>query len=161
MIDNAKDNEYTQIIGDVSSLSVFDDNSFDFIICHNVLEYIDDKQTVICELARVLKPNGRISIVKHNRAGRVMQMAVLLDDMEKANALLNGENSMASRFGAIRYYNDSDITKWSNSLKLVDLYGIRTFWDLQQNQEKHAFFTIWFSLKIDQQLTKSTGSETN
>ena len=66
-----------------------------------------------------------------------MQMAVLLDDMEKANALLNGENSMASRFGAIRYYNDSDITKWSNSLKLVDLYGIRTFWDLQQNQEKH------------------------
>ena len=23
------------------------------------------------------------------------------------------------------------------SLKLVDLYGIRTFWDLQQNQEKH------------------------
>ena len=64
-------------------------------------------------------------------------MAVLLDDMEKANALLNGENSMASRFGAIRYYNDSDITKWSNSLKLVDLYGIRTFWDLQQNQEKH------------------------
>lgn len=138
MLSNAwKDNEYTQIIGDISSLSVFDDNSFDFIICHNVLEYIDDKQTVICELARVLKPNGRISIVKHNRAGRVMQMAVLLDDMEKANALLNGENSMASRFGAIRYYNDSDITKWSNSLKLVDLYGIRTFWDLQQNQEKH------------------------
>ena len=43
----------------------------------------------------------------------------------------------SSRFGAIRYYNDSDITKWSNSLKLVDLYGIRTFWDLQQNQEKH------------------------
>lgn len=138
MLSNAwKDNEYTQIIGDVSSLSVFDDNSFDFIICHNVLEYIDDKQTVICELARVLKPNGRISIVKHNRAGRVMQMAVLLDDMEKANALLNGENSTASRFGAIRYYNDSDITKWSNSLKLVDLYGIRTFWDLQQNQQKH------------------------
>ena len=138
MLSNAwKDNEYTQIIGDISSLSVFDDNSFDFIICHNVLEYIDDKQTVICELARVLKPNGRISIVKHNRAGRVMQMAVLLDDMEKANALLNGENSTASRFGAIRYYNDSDITKWSNSLKLVDLYGIRTFWDLQQNQQKH------------------------
>ena len=43
----------------------------------------------------------------------------------------------SSRLGAIRYYNDSDITKWSNSLKLVDLYGIRTFWDLQQNQEKH------------------------
>lgn len=132
-----KDHEYTQIIGDVSVLSEFNDNSFDFIICHNVLEYIDDKQTVVCELARVLKPNGKISIVKHNRAGRVMQMAVLLDDMEKANALLDGKNSTASKFGTIRYYNDNDITDWSSSLKLVDSYGIRTFWDLQQNQEKH------------------------
>ena len=48
-----KDHEYTQIIGNVSVLSVFDDNSFDFIICHNVLEYIDDKQTVVCELAGI------------------------------------------------------------------------------------------------------------
>ena len=138
MLANAwKDHEYTQIVGDVSALSRFDDNSFDFIICHNVLEYIDDKQTVIRELARVLKPGGRISIVKHNRAGRVMQMAVLLDDIEKANALLDGKNSTASKFGAIRYYNDRDITEWSSRLKPVDSYGIRTFWDLQQNQEKH------------------------
>ena len=138
MLANAwKDHEYTQIVGDVSALSRFDDNSFDFIICHNVLEYIDDKQAVIRELARVLKPGGRISIVKHNRAGRVMQMAVLLDDIEKANALLDGKNSTASKYGAIRYYHDSDITEWSSRLKLVDSYGIRTFWDLQQNQEKH------------------------
>ena len=138
MLANAwKDHEYTQIVGDVSALSMFDDNSFDFIICHNVLEYIDDKRAVICELSRVLKPSGRISIVKHNRAGRVMQMAVLLDDIEKANALLDGKNSTASKFGAIRYFNDSDITEWSSRLKLVDSYGIRTFWDLQQNQEKH------------------------
>lgn len=138
MLANAwKDHEYTQIVGDVSALSRFDDNSFDFIICHNVLEYIDDKQAVIRELARVLKPGGRISIVKHNRAGRVMQMAVLLDDIEKANALLDGKNSTASKFGAIRYYNDRDITEWSSRLKPADSYGIRTFWDLQQNQEKH------------------------
>ena len=66
-----------------------------------------------------------------------MQMAVLLDDIEKANALLDGKNSTASKYGAIRYYHDSDITEWSSRLKLVDSYGIRTFWDLQQNQEKH------------------------
>ena len=132
-----KDHAYTQIVGDVSALSMFDDHSFDFIICHNVLEYIDNKKAVVCELERILKPSGKISIVKHNRAGRVMQMAVLLDDIEKANALLDGDNSTASKFGTIRYYNDSDITEWSNNLKLVDSYGIRTFWDLQQNQEKH------------------------
>ena len=82
------------------------------IICHNVLEYIDDKQCTVNELARVLKQGGRLSIVKHNRAGRVMQMAVLLDDFEKANALLDGKNSTASKLGSIRYYEDKDISEW-------------------------------------------------
>lgn len=131
------DFEYRQIQGDVSSLSDFEDNTFDMIICHNVLEYIEDKQSVLLELYRVLKPRGVLSIVKHNRAGRVMQMAVLLDDLEKANDLLDGNNSTASKFGAIRYYETGMFSKWTPGLKNMDCLGIRTFWDLQQNQEKH------------------------
>lgn len=132
-----RDNEYDQIVGDANTLSSFEDEVFDFIICHNVLEYIDDKEAVLKALARVLKKDGIISIAKHNRAGRVMQMAVLLDDFEKANAILDGENSMASKFGAIRYYEDDDIIKWVPELTVSEVWGIRTFWDLQQNQEKH------------------------
>lgn len=133
-----KDNSYTQIVGDIKSLSAFEVEAFDLIICHNVLEYIDDKKSVIKALARVLKKDGILSIVKHNRAGRVMQMAVLLDDFEKANALLDGKNSTASKFGAIRYYEDDDIQKWEPGLDISEVFGIRTFWDLQQNQEKHS-----------------------
>lgn len=132
-----KDNEYRQIVGDVKALSEFPDNTFDVIICHNVLEYIDDKEEIVKELARVLKPEGFISIVKHNRNGRVMQMAVLLDDFEKANDLLDGKNSAASKFGEIRYYEDEDITKWAPGLSIDKVLGIRTFFDLQQNQDKH------------------------
>ena len=132
------DHEYRQIIGDISALKEFEDNSFDIIICHNVLEYIDDKESVVRELERVLKPKGFISLVKHNRNGRIMQMAVLLDDFDKANALLHGENSSASKFGAIRYYEDSQIEEWSSDLLIEKTYGIRTFWDLQQNQDKHS-----------------------
>lgn len=131
------DNQYTQIVGDVNNLSAFPDESFDMIICHNVLEYIDDKEEIIKALTRVLKKKGIISIVKHNRAGRVMQMAVLLDDFEKANDLLDGKNSAASKFGAIRYYEDNDLVVWAPELEIVDVFGIRTFWDLQQNQDKH------------------------
>ena len=131
------DYDYTQIQGDVTVLSQFEDNTFDMVICHNVLEYIDDKASVIRELTRVLKVGGTLSLAKHNRAGRVMQMAVLLDDMEKAHALLDGENSAASKFGAIRYYEDDMVSQWAPSLNLTDCYGIRTFWDLQQKQEKH------------------------
>lgn len=139
MLSNAwKDYEYTQIVGDVNALSAFKNETFDMIICHNVLEYIDDKAAVIKALARVLKKDGIISIVKHNRAGRVMQMAVLLDDFEKANEILDGKDSTASKFGTIRYYEDNDITKWEPQITISDIWGIRTFWDLQQNQQKHG-----------------------
>lgn len=133
-----KDYPYKQIIGDVNALSAFEDNFFDIIICHNVLEYIDDKTKVIKALTRVLKRDGILSIAKHNRPGRVMQMAVLLDDFEKANALLDGKNNTASKFGNIRYYEDNDITKWQPELNISDVFGIRTFWDLQQNQQRHG-----------------------
>lgn len=139
MLSNAwKDYEYTQIVGDVNALSAFKNEIFDMIICHNVLEYIDDKVAVVKALARVLKKDGIISIVKHNRAGRVMQMAVLLDDFEKANEILDGKDSTASKFGTIRYYEDNDITKWEPQITVSDILGIRTFWDLQQNQQKHG-----------------------
>lgn len=92
MLTNAwKDYQYTQIMGDVKNLSAFADKTFDIIICHNVLEYVDDKAEVIKVLTRVLKQDGILSIVKHNRPGRVMQMAVLLDDFEKVNAILDGK----------------------------------------------------------------------
>lgn len=29
------------------------------------------------------------------------------------------------------------ISKWTPGLKNMDCFGIRTFWDLQQNQDKH------------------------
>ncbi len=132
-----KNYDYTQIVGDISSLSKFEDNSFDMIICHNVLEYIENKEQVINEFSRVLKVGGILSIVKHNRAGRVMQMAVLLDDFEKANNLLDGNNSSSLKYGQIRYYEDEDINRWNDKFELINFFGIRTFFDLQQNQEKH------------------------
>ncbi len=132
------DFDYTQMIGDFSYLSDIADNSFDVVICHNVLEYVDNKEQVISELYRVLKPGGVLSIIKHNRAGRVMQMAVLLDDMEQAHGLLDGNDSTASKFGPIRYYEDEDISRWATGSQILKIYGIRTFWDLQQNQEKHG-----------------------
>lgn len=133
-----QDYEYLQIQGGVSAIAEMEDDSFDMVFCHNVLEYIDDKAQVIKELCRVLKPGGQLSLMKHNRVGRVMQMAVLLDDFDKAHDLLDGKDSAASKFGAIRYYEDASVTDWEPSLKLVESFGIRTFWDLQQKQEKHG-----------------------
>ena len=128
-------NGYQQIIGSIEELKKLPSESFDYIFCHNVLEYADDRETIVREFYRLLKPSGKLSIVKHNRNGRVMQMVVLLNNFDEANNLLDGHNSNAQQFGTINYYDDCEIAKWCNGFVIRESYGLRTFWDLQQNQE--------------------------
>ena len=132
-----QENNYRQIIGSTDALREFEDESFDVILCHNVLEYVSDAESIIREFHRLLKPDGMISVVKHNRAGRVMQMVVLLNEFGKVNDLLDGKDGTASQYGAIHYYEDSDLVKRCDRLRIEKVSGIRTFWDLQQNQECH------------------------
>ena len=131
------DHLYRQIVGSTDALREMPDESFDVIFCHNVLEYVPDREEILREFHRLLKPQGILSLVKHNRPGRVMQMVILLNEFEKANALLDGEDGCAADYGTIRYYEDDDITKWCEGLRIKETYGIRTFWDLQQNQQCH------------------------
>ena len=128
-------NGYQQIVGSTNELKKLQSESFDYIFCHNVLEYVDDREEIVREFYRLLKPNGKLSIVKHNRNGRMMQMVVLLNNFDEANDLLDGHNSSAQLFGTINYYADSNIAEWCDGFALQESYGLRTFWDLQQNQE--------------------------
>ncbi len=132
-----QDFKYTQIFGNITALTSFQDKTFDMIICHNVFEYAAEREAVMKEFSRLLKIGGTLSVLKHNRTGRVMQMTVLLNNFESANSLLDGNNSTAQKYGTINYYDDEDLLKWSDSFYIDKIFGQRTFWDLQQNQEIH------------------------
>jgi len=133
--DRFRENDYMQIQGDIKGLKKFEDESFDVILCHNVFEYADEREEIMKEFARILKKTGYLSISKHNRAGRVMQMVVLLNNFEHANELLEGKKGHAQKFGTINYYEDKELLEWSDKFEVEKTLGIRTFWDLQQNQE--------------------------
>ncbi|SCZ11029.1 methyltransferase domain-containing protein [Alkaliphilus peptidifermentans] len=135
--DRFAENDYIQIKGDNRELKNFEDESFDVILCHNVFEYAGEREKIIKEFSRILKTNGYLSILKHNRAGRVMQMVVLLNNFEHAYKLLEGKNGNSQQFGKINYYEDTEILEWSDKFKIERTLGMRTFWDLQQNQEIH------------------------
>ena len=111
-------NGYRQIVGSTDELKKLPSDSFDYILCHNVLEYADDREFIVGEFYRLLKKNGKLSIVKHNRNGRVMQMVVLINNFNEANNLLDRHNSNAQQFGTINYYDDSDILNWCSGLVL-------------------------------------------
>jgi ubiquinone/menaquinone biosynthesis C-methylase UbiE len=133
--DRITDNDYTQKHGNINTLKEFEDESFDVILCHNVFEYASEREAVTKEFARLLKKRGVLSVIKHNRPGRISQMIVLLNKFDHANELLDGSNGKTENFGDIHYYDDMDIIKWSNDFQIEKILGMRTFWDLQQNQD--------------------------
>ena len=114
-------NGYQQFIGSIDVLKKLQSESFDYIFCHNVLEYADKRDEIVKEFYRLLRPKGKLSIVKHNRNGRIMQMVVLLNNFDEANNLLDGHNSNAQQFGTINYYEDSDISIWCDGFTLQQI----------------------------------------
>ena len=129
------DNPYTLVGGGIDYLRDMDADSFDLVICHNVLEYADDKEAILKHLVRVTKPGGILSVVKHNLYGRVMATAVMSDDPKTALSLLDqeAENSM---FGKRDVYSNEWITDLlKDEMTLIDTYGLRTFFGLSSNND--------------------------
>ncbi len=123
---------YRQIIGGAEVLTGFESESFDLILCHNVLEYVEDRDVCVSALCRLLKPGGQLSLVKHNPPGRVLQKVAFENNPVQALQLLNGEASFAEGFGQIHYYSQQDWERWMDQqgLRLLDHHGIRAFFAL-------------------------------
>ena len=131
------DNHYKQIVGSIEKLKELEDGSFDVILCHNVLEYIEDRGEIIAEFHRLLKSDGVLSVVKHNRAGKVMHKAVFENNIDEAMMLLSGENGISQNFGTINEYEIKDLQDCTaERFVLEKVCGIRTFYGIQPNSFK-------------------------
>ena len=131
------DNHYEQIIGGIEALKNMPGQSFDMIICHNVMEYMNDREELLFEFDRLLKPNGFISVIKHNRAGKIMQKAVFEYNIDEALKLLENGNSESVNFGTINEYDDHELEEYGKGLlKINKIYGLRIFYALQRNELK-------------------------
>lgn len=130
-------NNYKQVTGDAKELKKFPDNYFDVIICHNVLEYIEDREEIFTEFHQLLKNSGELSIVKHNKNGKVMQKAVFENDISTAIELLNNKDAVSANFGIIKEYSDNDLNNYiKNKFTARNKYGVRIFFALQKNEFK-------------------------
>lgn len=131
------DNYYNQIIGSIDKLKELENGCFDVILCHNVLEYIEDRGALLDEFYRLLKKDGVLSIVKHNRVGKIIHKSVFENNTEEALALLRGDNSFSQNFGIINEYEIEDLRDYiSKKFILCKTLGIRTFYGIQHNSFK-------------------------
>ena len=87
--------------GDASRLmNSFPDASFDVILCHNVLEYLDDPIPVLRGAARALRNSSAIlSVLVRNRAGEVLKAAIQSGDLAGAENNLTAEWGQESLYG--------------------------------------------------------------
>lgn len=146
---------FKQIVGGLENLKQFADETFDCIICHNVFEYVDDRNIILEEFSRILKKDGFVSIVKHNRAGRIMQKAIFDYDIEAVKTLLEGNHNTSKNFGVINDYEDEDLLV--SGFKIDKCYGICTFYGLQDNKIKYQ--KDWSETMLDIEISVSESEE--
>jgi len=80
--------------------NLFPAASFDVILCHNVLEYVDDPCAVLRSAARALRdPSSVISVLVRNQAGEVLRAAILDGDVAAAENNLTAEWGHESLYG--------------------------------------------------------------
>lgn len=128
---------YRQIAGGLEALGEIPDGSCDGIVCHNVLEYIEDRPSVFAQFRRVLKRDGFVSIVKHNPAGKVMQKAVFEYRVDEAMDLLRHGEAVSANFGVIREYETRELEGYlADHFAIEKIYGVRMFFGLQRNELK-------------------------
>jgi SAM-dependent methyltransferase len=90
-------------LGDaVQVANLFPAGSFDIVLCHNLLEYVEDPNAVVSAAARVMRSDssgaGILSILVRNRAGEVLNAGIAAGDLEAAERNLTAAWGYESLF---------------------------------------------------------------
>jgi len=120
--------------GDAAQLaSLFDGESFDVILCHNILEYVDDPCAVLRSAARALRdPSSLISVLVRNQAGEVLKAAIQAGDLAAAEHNLTAEWGHESLYGGkVRLFTPEGVQAMlkAASLTTVAERGVRVVAD--------------------------------
>lgn len=120
--------------GDVAQVSsLFEPRSFDVILCHNILEYVDDPGAVLRSAARALRDrSGIISILVRNQPGEVFRAAVKDGDLAAAEQNLAAEWGYESLYGGkVRLFSAESLEAIlsSASLAVTAERGVRVISD--------------------------------
>ncbi len=108
--------------GDAAQLSsLLPGGSFDLILCHNVLEYVDDPVSVLRGAALALRDSTSIlSILVRNQAGEVLKAAIKAGDLAAAEHDLASEWGHESLYGGrVRLFSAGSLKKTLQAASLV------------------------------------------
>jgi S-adenosylmethionine-dependent methyltransferase len=113
--------------------NLFRTRSFDVILCHNLLEYLDDPIAVLCGAARALRDSSAmLSVLVRNRAGEVFKAAIQAGDLAAAENNLTAEWGEESLYGGrVRLFTSDNLQAMlrAASLGVIAERGVRVLAD--------------------------------
>ena len=120
--------------GDAAQFAnLFDAESFDVILCHNILEYVDDPCAVLHTAARALRePSSIISVLVRNQAGEVLKAAIQDGDLAATEHNLTAEWGHESLYGgSVRLFTAESLQTMllESSLAVTAKRGVRVLSD--------------------------------
>jgi SAM-dependent methyltransferase len=106
--------------------------SVDLILCHSLLEVVDDPRTVVDALATALRPGGAASVLVANRAAAVLSRA-MNGHLDAAAAVLSDPDGRAGPGDKLRRRFDAETAAAllrAAGLVVEGIHGVRVLADL-------------------------------
>jgi 2-polyprenyl-3-methyl-5-hydroxy-6-metoxy-1,4-benzoquinol methylase len=111
---------------------LFDAESFDIVVCHNLLEYVEDPSVTVRDIANALRKDAALSLLVRNRPGEVLKEAIKSHDWKLATANLAAEAVVDSLYGeSVRVFASAEVRDLLTraGLEVVAEHGVRVFFD--------------------------------
>jgi S-adenosylmethionine-dependent methyltransferase len=125
-------------LGDAAATrDLFPFSTFDVVVCHNVLEYVDEPATVLRDISHILKKSDTslASILVRNRFGEALKVAIKNGDSRSVETALTAEIVLESLYGeSVRVFDPDDLraTMEGVGLHVVIERGVRVVSDYRE-----------------------------
>ncbi len=109
--------------------SLFPEPTFDLVLCHNVLQYLDNAADALRSVCSLLRPGGQLSVIVPNPASEALFVALQELDLRTALTRLDPTSGFYPVFGVVtRRYTVQQIEQWIQAVgcTLVAQYGIHS-----------------------------------
>ncbi len=123
----------TAVQGDLTDLpGLREPASCDLVLCHSVLEVVDDPAQALAAVAAVLRPGGRLSLLVAGRAAAVLARALAGRPDEAAHALTDPAGRWGPADGAARRFAPAAVQELVTGagLRVEQVHGVRVVADL-------------------------------
>jgi S-adenosylmethionine-dependent methyltransferase len=117
---------------------LFEAESFDAVICHNLLEYVADPAAIVRGISCALRKDGVFSLLVRNRWGEVLKAAIKLSDLGVTKENISAQTAMDSLYGMpVRVFDRQEVFEMfaDANLRIAAERGVRVFSDYRESAE--------------------------